>query len=199
VYPKNAMQPIKEEYLLTGELESTNKAYAITKIADIAMCQAYNKQYGMNAISVMPTNLYGPNDNFDLNTSHVLPAMIRKFDEAKENGQRSVVLWGTGNPKREFLHVDDLASACLFLMNSYSDSEIINIGTGKDLSISELADMVKECVGYEGEIIWDTDKPDGTLRKLLDISKIESLGWSAKIDLSDGIKQTHEWFKGKKS
>src|SRR3989344_821543 len=195
VYPKNAPQPIKEEYLLSGELEATNKAYAAAKIAGIVMCQSYNKQYGANFIGVMPTNLYGEGDNFDLENSHVLPAMIRKFHDAKESGGGEVVLWGTGNPKREFLYVDDLANACLFLMNNYDSSEIINIGTGEDLSILELANIVKEIVGYEGNIVWDSTKPDGTMRKLLDVSKIHSLGWKYSISLKEGIKRTYEWYK----
>lgn len=195
IYPRMAPQPIKEEYLLTGELEPTNKAYAVAKIAGIIMCQSYAKEYGMNAISVMPTNLYGENDNFDLENSHVLPAMIRKFDDALSNNLKEVVLWGSGSPKREFLHVDDLASACIFLMNNYSSPEIINIGTGEDLSILELANTIKEYVGYKGNIVWDSSKPDGTLRKLLDVSKLKALGWSPKIKLNDGIKRTYEWYK----
>src|SRR3989344_537492 len=195
VYPKNSPQPIKEEYLLTGELEVTNKAYAVAKIAGIIMCQSYNKQYGTNFISVMPTNLYGENDNFDLESSHVIPAMIRKFNDAKRNNAREVMLWGTGSPKREFLYVDDLANACVFLMNNYDSGDIINIGMGKDISILELAKMVKEIVGYEGSIVWDSSKPDGTPRKLLDISKIKSLGWSPKVSLADGIKKTYVWYK----
>lgn len=195
VYPKNSPQPIKEEYLLTGELEETNKAYAIAKIAGIVMCQSYAKQYGMKSVIVMPTNLYGPNDNFDLENSHVLPAMIRKFYDAKNNNQDNVTLWGTGEPKREFLHVDDLANACVFLMQNYESSEIINIGTGMDLSILELANMVKETVGYEGEIKWDTSKPDGTPRKLLDVSKIHNLGWKHKVGIEEGIRQVYEWYK----
>ncbi len=196
IYPKDAPQPIKEEYFMSGKLESTNEAYAIAKIAGIAMCQSYNKQYGTNFISVMPTNLYGENDNFDLESSHVLPAMIRKFDDAKNNNQDNVTLWGTGAPKREFLHVDDLANACVFLMQNYESSEIINIGTGTDLSILELANMVKETVGYEGQIKWDASKPDGTMRKLLDVSRINNLGWKHNIDLHDGIQKTYEWYKG---
>lgn len=195
IYPRMALQPIKEEYLLTGELEPTNKAYAIAKIAGIVMCQSYAKEYGMNAISVMPTNLYGENDNFDLESSHVLPAMIRKFDDAVKNNINEVNLWGSGSPKREFLHVDDLASACIFLMNNYSSPEIINIGTGEDLSILELANTIKDIVGYKGSIVWDSSKPDGTPRKLLDISKLKALGWSPKINLNDGIKRTYEWYK----
>lgn len=199
VYPKNSPQPIKEEYLLTGPLEPTNKAYALAKIAGIVMCQSYSKQYGANFISVMPTNLYGENDNFDLKNSHVIPAMIRKFDDAKRAGAKEVALWGSGRPKREFLHVDDLAEACVFLMNHYDDPEIINIGTGEDLSILELANMVGKCVGYEGKIIWDSSKPDGTHRKLLDVAKINSLGWNSKTSLSDGIKKTYDWYVKNKS
>ncbi|MCC6323940.1 GDP-L-fucose synthase [Candidatus Nomurabacteria bacterium] len=199
IYPKNSTQPIKEEYLLTGELEPTNKAYAVAKIAGIIMCQSYAKQYGANFISVMPTNLYGENDNFDLQNSHVLPAMIRKFDDAIKNNLNEVVLWGTGAPKREFLYVDDLANACVFLMNNYNSPEIINIGTGVDLSILELANMIKEIVGYKGSIIWDSTKPDGTPRKLLDVSKIEVLGWKYTIGLEEGIKRTCGWYKANKS
>lgn len=198
VYPKMCPQPIKEEYLLTGELEYTNKAYAIAKIAGIIMCQSYNKQYGTNFISVMPTNLYGPNDNFDLNSSHVLPALIRKFYEAKMNGSKEVVLWGTGSPMREFLYVDDLAQACIFLMNQYNDNDIINIGTGEDISIKELAEIVRNEVGYNGNIVWDTNKPDGTPKKLLDVSKLETLGYKSKTSLVDGIKATYEWYKNNK-
>lgn len=193
IYPKFASQPMKEEYLLTGPLESTNDAYAIAKIAGLKMCQAYNKQYGTNYISVMPTNLYGQNDNFDLDSSHVLPAFIRKFHEAKLCGG-DVTLWGTGAPRREFLHVDDLAGACLFLMDNYNDSGIINIGTGEDTTIKELAGLVAEIVGFKGGINWDTSKPDGTPRKLLDVSKLKSLGWSPKIKLKDGIRRTYDWY-----
>ncbi|MEK7564204.1 MAG: GDP-L-fucose synthase [Patescibacteria group bacterium] len=195
VYPKVTAQPIKEEYLLTGELEPTNKAYAIAKIAGIVMCQSYNKQYGTNFISVMPTNLYGEGDNFDLENSHVIPAMIRKFHEAKKNNLKEVILWGTGSPTREFLYVDDLASACIFLMNNYNSSEIINIGLGEDLTILELANIIKKVVGYEGNIVWDTSKPDGTPRRLLDVSKIKRLGWSPKVNLVDGLNQTYTWYK----
>lgn len=194
IYPKYAPQPIKEEYLLTGALESTNEPYAVAKIAGIKMCQAYNRQYGTNFISVMPTNLYGPGDNFDLETSHVLPALIRKFHEAKINNAPYVVVWGSGTPRREFLHVDDLADACLFLMNNYDSSEIINIGVGEDLSIAELANLIKEIVGYKGEIIYDKTKPDGTPRKLLDVTKLFNLGWKPTIHLEDGIRSTYEWF-----
>ncbi|MDQ5971627.1 MAG: GDP-L-fucose synthase [Patescibacteria group bacterium] len=198
IYPKNSTQPIKEEYLLTGEIEPTNKAYAVAKIAGIVLCQSYVKQYGANFISVMPTNLYGENDNFDLQNSHVLPAMIRKFDDAIKNNLSEVVLWGTGAPRREFLHVDDLANACVFLMDNYNSPEIINIGTGVDLSILELANMVKEIVGYKGSIIWDSTKPDGTPRKLLDVTKIETLGWKHSLELKEGIKLTWEWYKANK-
>jgi len=194
IYPKFAPQPMKEEYLLTGVLEPTNEPYAIAKIAGIKMCQAYNKQYGTNFITVMPTNLYGPGDNFDLQTSHVLPALIRKFHEAKVTGAPHVVVWGTGNPRREFLHVDDLADACLFLMNNYDSSEIINIGVGEDLTIRELAYLIKDIVGYHGEITFDTSKPDGTPRKLLDVSKLFTMGWKPRIRLEDGISSTYEWF-----
>lgn len=194
IYPKFAPQPMKEEYLLTGKLEPTNEPYAVAKIAGIIMCQSYNRQYGTNFISVMPTNLYGPNDNFDLNSSHVLPAMTRKFHDAKMHRKGAVTLWGTGSPKREFLHVDDLADACVFLMNNYNESEIINIGAGEDITIKELAEMIKKVVSYEGEIIWDTSKPDGTPRKLLDVSKLKALGWKPKIGLDVGIKSTYEWY-----
>jgi GDP-L-fucose synthase len=194
IYPKFAPQPMKEEYLLTGELEPTNEPYAVAKIAGIKLCQSYNRQYGTNYVSVMPTNLYGPNDNFDLQSSHVLPALIRKFHEAKAVGRKSVELWGTGSPYREFLHVDDLADACVFLMENYSRSEIVNIGNGKDNTIREIAEMVKEIVGFEGTIQWDTTKPDGTPRKLLDVNKLKGLGWEARIPLKDGIRQTYEWF-----
>lgn len=186
---------MKEEYLLTGELEPTNEPYAIAKIAGIKMCQAYNRQYGTNFISVMPTNLYGPNDNFDLETSHVLPAMIRKFHEAKiDPSRRPVTLWGTGSPRREFLYVDDLADACVFLMENYSGSEIINIGTGEDITIRELAELVREVVEYDGEVIWDTTKPDGTPRKLLDVSRLFGMGWRPKVSLREGIRKTYEWY-----
>lgn len=199
VYPKVTQQPIKEEYLLTGELEPTNKAYAIAKIAGIVMCQSYHKQYGANFISVMPTNLYGEGDNFDLQNSHVIPAMIRKFHEAKENNLKEVVLWGSGSPTREFLYVDDLASACLFLMNNYNDPEIINIGIGEDMSIAELANMVKRVVGYEGSIVWDTTRPDGTPRRLLDVSKIKALGWNPEVSLPEGLQRAYVWYKENKS
>lgn len=195
IYPKFAPQPIKEEYLLTGELEPTNEPYAIAKIAGIKLCQAYNRQYGTNFISVMPTNLYGPGDNFDLETSHVIPALIRKFHESKIKGKDQVVVWGSGKPFREFLHVDDLADACLFLMSNYNSSEIINIGTGKDLSIAELAYLIKDIVGYDGNIIFDTSKPDGTPRKLLDVSKLFNMGWKPRITLEEGIRSTYSWYQ----
>ncbi|TSC54554.1 MAG: GDP-L-fucose synthase [Parcubacteria group bacterium LiPW_30] len=195
IYPKLAPQPIKEEYLMTGPLEPTNRNYALAKIAGIFMCQAYNKQYGTNFISVMPTNLYGPNDNFDPINSHVLPALIRRFHEAKESNSEEITMWGTGSPKREFLHVDDLADACLFLMQNYDESGIINIGTGVDLSIKSLTEKAKKIIGYSGKIVWDKSKPDGTPRKLLDVSKLHKLGWKHKVDLDDGIKKTYEWYK----
>ncbi len=195
IYPKNAPQPLKEEYLLTGLLEPTNEPYAIAKIAGIKMCEAYRDQYGCNFISVMPTNLYGPNDNYDLNNSHVLPALLRKFIEAKNNGDNSVTLWGTGTPLREFLHVDDLASACLFLMKSYNEKEFLNIGVGEDISILDLAKLVKTIVGFEGEIILDKSKPDGTPRKLMDVSRLNGLGWEANISLSEGILNVYEEIK----
>jgi len=195
IYPKFAPQPIKEEYLLTGELEPTNEPYAIAKIAGIKLCQAYNRQYGTNFISVMPTNLYGPGDNFDLETSHVIPALIRKFHESKIKGKDQVVVWGSGKPFREFLHVDDLADACLFLMHNYNSSEIINIGTGKDLSIAELAYLIKDIIEYDGNIIFDTSKPDGTPRKLLDVSKLFNMGWKPKISLEEGIRSTYSWYQ----
>ncbi|MEA1929446.1 MAG: GDP-L-fucose synthase [Patescibacteria group bacterium] len=194
IYPRLAKQPMKEEYLMTGPLEPTNAAYAAAKIAGIIMCQSYNRQHGTNYISLMPTNLYGPNDNFDLENSHVLPALIRKFHEAKTGKADKVVLWGSGSPRREFLHVDDLASACLFLMRKYSGSDIVNVGTGEDLSIKKLAEMVKKNVGYHGKIIWDTARPDGTPRKLLDVSKLTALGWQSQIKLPEGIKSAHDWY-----
>lgn len=194
IYPKLCPQPIKEEYLLTGALEPTNEWYAIAKIAGIKMCQAYHRQHGMNAISLMPTNLYGPGDNFDLNSSHVMPALIRKFHEAKLSGAKEVVMWGTGTPKREFLHVDDLADACVHLMQTYNDPEIVNIGTGEDVTIRELAELVREVVGFQGEIVQDLSKPDGTPRKLLDVSKLHGLGWKHRVELKDGIESTYGWF-----
>lgn len=195
IYPRDCAQPIKEEYLMTGPLETTNDAYATAKIAGIKLCQSFDKQYGTNYISVMPTNLYGVNDNFDLENSHVLPAMIRKFHDAKVKGLDHVELWGTGSAKREFLFVDDLADACVFLMNNYDQPEVVNIGTGQDLSIKELAEKVKGSVGFAGEIRWDASKPDGTPRKLLDVSRLASLGWQAKISLDEGLKRTYDWFK----
>lgn len=194
IYPKLAPQPLKESYLLSGYLEPTNEPYAIAKIAGIKMCEAYRAQYGCNFISVMPTNLYGTNDNYDLVNSHVLPAMIRKFHEAKERSASEMTLWGTGSPMREFLHADDLAEACLFLMKNYNDSELVNIGTGEDVTIKNLAALVKKIVGFQGETIWDTSKPDGTPRKLMDVSKLHSLGWHHKIALEDGIKLAYQDF-----
>ncbi|OSZ82952.1 GDP-fucose synthetase [Chitinophagaceae bacterium IBVUCB1] len=192
IYPKMAPQPLKEEYLLTGLLEPTNEPYAVAKIAGIKMCDAYRYQYGCNFISVMPTNLYGPNDNYDLQKSHVLPALIRKFHEAKANGTAEVVVWGTGTPLREFLHADDLADACYYLMQQYNDAGFVNIGVGTDISIAELAEMIKDIVGYKGKIIWDTEKPDGTPRKLMDVTKLTKLGWKATIQLKDGIKEVYK-------
>ncbi len=194
IYPRMSQQPIKEEYLMTGPLEPTNEAYGIAKIAGIVMCQSYNKQYGTNYISLMPTNLYGDNDNFDLTSSHVLPAMIRKFHEAKVAGVPEMTLWGTGVAMREFLHVDDLADAAVYLMNTYSDGQHVNVGTGVDITIKELAETIKEIVGYEGTIIWDSTKPDGMPRKLLDMTKLHGLGWKHTIDLKEGIKRTYQWF-----
>ena len=191
IYPKLAPQPIKEDYLLSGKLEPTNDAYAISKIAGIMMCQSFNQQYGTNFISVMPTNLYGKNDNYDLNNSHVLPAMIRKFHEAKLEGKDKVEIWGTGTPMREFLYVDDLADACVYLMSSYDESEIVNIGTGEDITIKDLAYLVKEVVDFQGEIYFNTDMPDGTPRKLLDVSKLKQLGWTYKTSLKEGIQKTY--------
>ncbi|WP_336776019.1 GDP-L-fucose synthase [Paenibacillus sp. MMO-58] len=195
IYPKFAPQPMKEEYLLTGVLEPTNEPYAIAKIAGITMCQSYNRQYGTKYISVMPTNMYGPNDNFDLKTSHVLPALIRKFHEAKVNQSSEVEVWGTGTPRREFLHSDDLADACLFLMNTYEENEIVNIGVGEDISIKELAYLIKDVVGYEGEVVFNTSAPDGTPRKLVDVTKINGLGWKAMIPLEEGIRAVYETFQ----
>jgi GDP-L-fucose synthase len=195
IYPRLATQPIGEDELLAGPLEPTNQAYAVAKIAGITMCQSYNEQYGTNFISVMPTNLYGEGDNFDLENSHVLPALIRRFHEAKENNIPKVILWGSGSALREFLHVDDLAAACVFLMKKHNDSAIINIGTGEDLSIKELAEMIRDVIGYEGEIEWDTTKPDGTPRKLLNVDKLHNLGFKHTINLAEGIKKTYDWFK----
>ena len=194
IYPKMCPQPIKEEYLLSGYLEETNEAYALAKITGLKMCQYYNIQYGTNYISCMPTNLYGPNDNFDLETSHVLPALLRKFHEAKELGDPTVEIWGSGSPLREFLHVNDMADACVFLMEEYSGLEHVNIGTGKEITIRELAMMIGEIVGYKGELVFDADKPDGTPRKLLDVSKLNGLGWRYKIELADGIRETYQWY-----
>lgn len=198
IYPKLAPQPLKEEYLLSGPLEHTNEWYAVAKIAGIKLCQAYRKQYGCDFNAAMPTNLYGPGDNFDLETSHVLPALIRKFHDAKQKNAANVTLWGTGTPKREFCHVDDCANACVFLMNKYSDAEIVNIGVGEDISILELGEIIKRVVGFKDEIIFDTSKPDGTPRKLVDISRIASLGWKAKIPLNEGIESTYQWYLSNK-
>jgi GDP-L-fucose synthase len=197
IYPKMAPQPLKEEYLLTGLLEETNEPYAIAKIAGIKMCESYKRQYGCNFISVMPTNMYGPNDNYNLNNSHVLPALIRKFHDAKENNLPSVEMWGTGTPMREFLHADDLGDACVFLMNSYDGEQFVNIGSGTDLTIKDLALLIKDIVGYKGEIVHDLSKPDGTPRKLMDVSYLHSLGWKHKIELPEGIKQVYDDFKKK--
>ena len=191
IYPKLAPQPLKEDYLLTGKLESTNEPYAIAKIAGIKMCDAYRAQYGSNFISVMPTNLYGANDNYDLEKSHVLPALIRKFHEAKKNDDSHVIMWGTGTPKREFLHVDDLADACFYLMQTYNESGLVNIGTGEDIAIKNLALLIKDIVGYEGEIKHDLDKPDGTPRKLMNVDKLKNAGWIANIGLEEGIKMVY--------
>jgi GDP-L-fucose synthase len=195
IYPKMAPQPLKEEYMLTGELEPTNEPYAIAKIAGIKMCDAYRDQFGCNFISVMPTNLYGPNDNYDLENSHVLPAMLRKFISAKRDGNLYVTIWGTGTPRREFLHANDLADACLFLMKNYNESGIINIGLGEDISIFDLAILVKKIVGFEGEILTDISKPDGTPRKLMDVSKLSTLGWKAKISLEEGVRKVYDEVK----
>ncbi len=195
IYPKHCPQPMKEEHLLSGYLEPTNEPYGVAKIAGIKMCQSYNRQYGTDYISVMPTNLYGPNDNFDLETSHVLPALIRKFHEAKAAGKPEVEIWGTGTPRRELLHVDDLADACVFLMHTYDGSEIVNIGTGTDMTIKELAETVARVTEFQGKLRFDTTKPDGTPVKRLDVSKLNQLGWTAKIDIEDGIRETYEWYK----
>jgi len=194
IYPKMAPQPLKEEYLLTGPLEPTNEWYAIAKIAGLKMCAAYRRQYGFDAISVMPTNLYGPGDNFGLENSHVLPALMRRFHEAKINNDAEVIVWGTGSPRREFLHVNDMVDAVLYLMEHYSDEETVNIGVGGDISIKDVAEMVKAVVGFEGKLTFDTTKPDGTPRKLLDVSKLNQLGWYAKIPLKQGLPETYEWF-----
>jgi len=195
IYPKNAPQPLKEEYLLQGYLEPTNQPYAVAKIAGIELCDSYRSQYGCNFISAMPTNLYGPNDNYDLEKSHVLPALLRKFITAKKNGATAVELWGTGTPKREFLHVDDLAAACFFLLENYNEKGLVNIGCGEDVTILELAEIVKKTVGFEGDIVFDTSKPDGTMRKLMDISKIKSFGWQPSISLDQGIASVFEEIK----
>ncbi len=195
IYPKQAPQPIKEDYLMTGFLEPTNEAYAVAKIAGITMCQAFHSQFGSRFISVMPTNLYGPGDNYDLENAHVLPALIRKFHEAKLRNDRSVIIWGTGSPRREFLHVDDAAMACYYLMQKYESSEIVNIGCGEDHTIKEMAIMLKKITGFEGDLIFDESRPDGTMRKLLDVSKLNKLGWKATIDLEEGLIKTYENFK----
>jgi len=203
IYPRDCTQPMKEEYLLSGYLEPTNEPYALAKIAGIKMCQSYNRQYGTNFIAVMPTNLYGPGDNFDLENSHVLPALIRKFHEATERGDKEVVAWGTGSPKREFLYVDDMADGCFFLMENFNPTKeqnekgeiFMNLGVGEDVSITELAEIVKKVVGFEGEIVWDASKPDGTSRKFLDMSKMHDLGWKHIIGLEEGVKMSHDWYK----
>ncbi|WP_017812583.1 MULTISPECIES: GDP-L-fucose synthase family protein [Paenibacillus] len=195
IYPKFAPQPLKEEYLLTGELEPTNEPYAIAKIAGIKMCESYNRQYGSKFISAMPTNMYGPNDNFDLKTSHVLPALVRKIHEAKEQSSPTVEIWGTGTPKREFLHSDDLADACIFLMNNYEGNEIVNVGVGEDIAIKDLAMLIKDIVGYEGELVFNSSVPDGTPRKLVDTTKINGLGWKASIPLEEGIRAVYEDYR----
>lgn len=194
IYPKMAPQPIREEYLLTGALEETNEAYAVAKIAGLEMCKFFKRQYGDNFISCMPTNLYGPNDNFDLKSSHVLPALIRKFHEAKVNGSDTVEVWGTGTPLREFIYVDDMADACVFLMENYDGEQHVNIGTGEEVSIRELAETVKEVVGFEGELVFNTDMPDGTPRKLTTVDKLHGLGWKHKVSLNEGIRLAYEWF-----
>ncbi|MBC8110755.1 MAG: GDP-L-fucose synthase [Verrucomicrobia bacterium] len=194
IYPKMAPQPLKEAYLLTGTLEPTNEPYAIAKIAGIKLCESYRSQYGCNFISVMPTNLYGQNDNYDLNNSHVLPALLRKFHEAKTENKPSVEIWGTGTPLREFMHVDDLADACYFLMQHYNEAGFVNVGTGEDLSIKALAELIQKIVGYEGALTWNTEKPDGTPRKLMDVNKLKDLGWTAKTGLEEGIQKTYQYF-----
>jgi GDP-L-fucose synthase len=194
IYPKHAPQPIREDALLTGALEPTNEAYAVAKIAGIKLCQAYAREYGANFISAMPTNLYGPNDNFDLLSSHVLPALLRKAHEAKKTGEHELVVWGSGTPRREFLHVEDLAAACVFLLEKYDSPEIINVGCGEDISIRELAELICDVVGFQGALTWDTTKPDGTPRKLLDVSKLHDLGWRHSIGLREGIARTYDWF-----
>ncbi|HEU4557195.1 MAG TPA: GDP-L-fucose synthase [Longimicrobium sp.] len=194
IYPKHAPQPIREEYLLTGLLEPTNEPYAIAKIAGIKLCEAYNRQYGTRFISAMPTNLYGPGDNFDLQTSHVLPALLRKFHDAKEQGAPEVTVWGSGTPRREFMHVDDLADACVFLMDEHEGSDIVNVGVGEDVSIRELAEIIREVVGYSGALVFDSTKPDGTPRKLLDVSRINRMGWRARTELREGVEATYAWY-----
>ncbi|NOY52995.1 MAG: GDP-L-fucose synthase [Deltaproteobacteria bacterium] len=194
IYPKIAPQPLKEEYLMTGPLEPTNSAYALAKIAGIEMCKSYNRQYGTRYLPVMPTNLYGPGDNFDLESSHVLPALIRKFHEARIGGAKTVTIWGTGTPRREFLHVDDLADACVYLMENYNGTDLINIGTGEDITIRELAEMVGVVTGFEGKLKFDPSRPDGTPRKLLDVSRLNSIGWKAGIGLAEGIRATYQWY-----
>jgi GDP-L-fucose synthase len=194
IYPKMAPQPIKEDYLLTGALEATNEWYAVAKIAGVKMCQAYRREYGFNAISLMPTNLYGPGDNFDLQNSHVLPALIRRFHDAKVRGDENVTVWGTGTPRREFLHVDDMADAVLYLLQNYDAEAIVNIGWGEDVTIRELAELILSVIGYRGRLVFDSEKPDGTPRKLLDVSRLKSLGWQAKITLREGIERTYRWF-----
>ncbi|MBU6134273.1 GDP-L-fucose synthase [Clostridium tertium] len=194
IYPKICPQPIKEEYLLSGYLEETNEAYALAKISGLKMCQYFNKQYGTNFISVMPTNLYGPYDNFHPEHSHVMPALIRRFHEAKVNGAKEVVVWGSGKPLREFLYSEDMADACIYLMENYEGNDFFNIGTGKEITIKALAELIKEVVGYGGEIVWDSSKPDGTPRKLLDVSRLESQGWKYKMELKDGIKEAYKWY-----
>ncbi|MEK7481282.1 MAG: GDP-L-fucose synthase [Patescibacteria group bacterium] len=194
IYPKLAPQPIKEEYLMTGHLETTNDAYAVAKIAGIQMCRAYHEQYGFKFVAVMPCNLFGPGDNFDLKTSHVLPGLLRKAVEARERGDRQMVMWGTGTPRREFLYVDDMADACVFLMNSAAENEIFNVGMGEDIAIKDLVRLICEVVGYRGEIVNDTAKPDGTPRKLLDVSRLHALGWKHRVPLREGIEKTYSWF-----
>jgi GDP-L-fucose synthase len=197
IYPRLAPQPLKEEYLLTGELEPTNQWYAVAKIAGIKLCQAYRREYGCDFISAMPTNMYGPNDNYDLQTSHVLPALIRKFHDAKTSSSKTVTCWGTGTPLREFLHSDDLADACVFLMQNYSDEQFINVGSGGEITIGELAELVKRIIGFSGGIVWDDSKPDGTPRKLMDSSRLFALGWKPKMDLETGVRLAYEDFLAK--
>ncbi|MDZ5784223.1 GDP-L-fucose synthase family protein [Marinococcus luteus] len=199
IYPKHAPQPIKEDSLLTGELEATNEPYAIAKIAGLKMCESYNRQYGTRFIAAMPTNLYGKNDNFDLETSHVLPALMRKCHEAKINGDATVEIWGTGEPRREFMYADDLADACVFLMNEYDGTDMVNIGTGRDLSIRELAEALKAVTGFDGEFVFNTSKPDGTFRKRTDVTKLHGLGWQAETPLSEGLEKTYDWYTGHKA